>query len=401
MISSDGDRTLIGGFDTFEVKLGDELRGERATLGKSLLDVQRDLRIKAAYIAAIENCDLQVFPNQGFVAGYVRSYARYLGMDAELVFQRFCDEAGFDGVNAGLTASKRSSSGRIVASGPVRAAKDDPILRPLRPAAELEPGFMDRMSLSAIGSVLVLVLLIGGLGYGGFAVLQNIQRVEITPVDQRPDTFAQVADFSLPVVDDGPGVDTDAAATSDVDLARLYQPKELEVPVVASRDGPIVDIDPMQAGIISVASAVMPDPAGPVREMDGLAGGELYPAVASAPVLREDGGVPKVNVVALRPAWIRVYQGNGTVLFEKILEGGETYSLPQDAEAPLLRAGNSGAVYIAINRETYGPLGTGTGVIKNVSLLPDDIRGQYARTTDVPEAIQQTVSALDLNVASR
>ena len=45
----------LKGFDDFEVSLGDMMRGERATLGKSLLDVQRDLRIKAPYIVAIEN----------------------------------------------------------------------------------------------------------------------------------------------------------------------------------------------------------------------------------------------------------------------------------------------------------------------------------------------------------
>ena len=55
------------------------MRGERATLGRTLLDVQRDLRIKAAYIAAIENADPAVFPNPSFIPGYVRSYARYLG----------------------------------------------------------------------------------------------------------------------------------------------------------------------------------------------------------------------------------------------------------------------------------------------------------------------------------
>ena len=49
------------GFDAFELRLGDTMRGERATLGKSLLDVQRELRIKAAYIAAIENADPDAF----------------------------------------------------------------------------------------------------------------------------------------------------------------------------------------------------------------------------------------------------------------------------------------------------------------------------------------------------
>ena len=81
------------GFDAFELRLGDLMRGERATMGKSLLDVQRELMIKASYIAAIENADVSAFETQGFVAGYVRSYARYLGMDPDWAFRKFCAEA--------------------------------------------------------------------------------------------------------------------------------------------------------------------------------------------------------------------------------------------------------------------------------------------------------------------
>src|SRR5574343_1936567 len=74
------------GFDDFDMRLGDLMRGERATMGKSLLDVQRDLKIKATYIAAIENCDVSAFETPGFIAGFVRSYARYLGMDPDHAF---------------------------------------------------------------------------------------------------------------------------------------------------------------------------------------------------------------------------------------------------------------------------------------------------------------------------
>ena len=83
------------GFDAFDLRLGDLMRGERATMGKSLLDVQRELRIKAAYIAAIENADPTAFDTPGFIAGYVRSYARYLNLDPDWAFERFCRESGF------------------------------------------------------------------------------------------------------------------------------------------------------------------------------------------------------------------------------------------------------------------------------------------------------------------
>ncbi|WP_407943311.1 helix-turn-helix domain-containing protein [Mangrovicoccus ximenensis] len=86
------------GFDDYELVLGDILRGERATMGKSLLDVQRDIKVKASYIAAIEDGDLSAFETPGFIAGYVRSYGRYLGLDPELVYQAFCEQTGFSHV---------------------------------------------------------------------------------------------------------------------------------------------------------------------------------------------------------------------------------------------------------------------------------------------------------------
>lgn len=100
------------GFDDFELRLGDLMRGERATLGKSLLDVQRELKIKATYIAAIENADVSAFETQGFVAGYVRSYARYLGMDPDEAFARFCHEANFITLPRGVSSIAGSKGGR-------------------------------------------------------------------------------------------------------------------------------------------------------------------------------------------------------------------------------------------------------------------------------------------------
>ena len=78
-------------------------------------------------------------------------------------------------------------------------------------------------------------------------------------------------------------------------------------------------------------------------------------------------------VVAERAAWIRVYQENGTVIFESILEKGQTYSPPDGIEAPLIWAGNSGSVYVRVGETLHGPLGSGTKAAKDVVLEPQAI----------------------------
>ena len=365
------DTPVLMGFDDFVVTLGDELRGERATRGKSLLDVQRDLRIKASYIAAIENCDVSVFPNQGFIAGYVRSYARYLGIDPDEMYVRFCHEAGFSGVNSSL------SPGRTTAAKPTHQ-----VLK----GAETAPKFSGRVtpvsssvletvSPSGIASVFVLLALIVGLGYGGWTLLQDIQRVEFAPVDQPPGLNAAVdaimapdAETSIADVAELSGV-TDAGPSA---LDRLYRPQELAVPRLEPRDGPIAAIDPNEVGVLRPA----PEPDANIDQLVASALQEVEEF--QGPVVTVEAGPPAVELLATRAAWVRVYEADGTVLFEKILEKGERYTVPVEAEAPLLRAGNSGSVYVMIDDEAYGPVGTGTSVAKQVSLAATDVAEGYA-----------------------
>ena len=91
---------------------------------------------------------------------------------------------------------------------------------------------------------------------------------------------------------------------------------------------------------------------------------------------------PAVAVVAMRAAWVRVSRADGTVLFEKILDGGESFQLPPGASDTSLRAGNSGAVYLSVDNVPYGPLGGDTSVAKNVTLSAEAIRAAYQPVKD-------------------
>ena len=100
MLDQDNSTEELQGFDAFEITLGDKLRGERATLGKSLADIASDLKIREELLEAIENCDVDGFPAPSFIAGYVRSYSEYLGLDPEQCFEQFCAESGFVGLQS-------------------------------------------------------------------------------------------------------------------------------------------------------------------------------------------------------------------------------------------------------------------------------------------------------------
>ena len=368
------------GFDDFELRLGDVMRGERATLGKSLLDVQRELKIKATYIAAIENCDLSAFESQGFVAGYVRSYARYLGMEPDQAFARFCKEANFE-VAHGMSAA---AAPQTITAARARSgvSNADPFANPNALFVPRSESWLSRVEPGAIGSILVLVALTGALGYGGWSVLREVQRVQLAPVDEAPLVVAEVDPLAnmqslAPVERVSPeAVDPVLAANDPAPqpgspelLNRLRRPEALDVPVFVSRDGPIAAIDPRQTGSFAGQGVA---PTAVVADGAGMAA----PLADQVQVVAE--AKPGVEILAVRPSWVRVSSADGAVLFEKILEAGERYQVPALEQAAVLRSGNAGSVYFLVNGQAYGPAAPGPQVVKNVALTEEALKGKYA-----------------------
>lgn len=356
------------GFDDFEVRLGDLMRGERATLGKSLLDVQRDLRIKASYIAAIENSDPSAFDTPGFIAGYVRSYARYLGMDPDEAFTTFCGESGF-AVAHGMSA-KASSVRRI--SGEMRALRQtcpdrDPFTRPTTPFAPQRDGVFSQIEPRAIGSALVLLVLIGGIGYGGWSVLKEVQQVQLAPVDRAPVVLSDLdplAGAARDATAEDAGGQAGMRVPSAEALDRLYRPQALDVPVLVARDAPISTLDPRSGG-----SFLSPD-------LPQIETASAERAVDAVPQVVEDAA-PQLRMVAVRPSWVRVSAADGSVIFEGIMESGQSYDVPAMQEPPLLRAGESGAIYFAMNGQHFGPVGQSGMVTKNLPLSIDAVSERF------------------------
>lgn len=383
------------GFDDYAMRLGDVMRGERATLGKSLLDVQRELRIKASYIAAIENCDPSVFDTPGFIAGYVRSYARYLGMDPDEAFAHFCAESGFS-VAHGMS-QKASTIRKAAAVDEPRARPRNPLSEPLMPFAPASDGFLANIEPRAIGSSLVLIGLIAGIGYGGYAVLQEVQRVQLAPVDQTPVVLSELDPLDA-------AISPSAARTAENSMAgvftpptteafdRLYRPQALDVPVLVARDAPISTLDPEGVGVFGGSAAGLPrvqdSTVGAAALAESLVAGGA-PRAGAAGLLAGGQGV---MVVAARPAWVQIKDEGGRVLYSRVMNAGDSFAVPRDARAPQIQVGESGAVYFTVNGTTYGPSGNRGAVTSGISLAAADLTQRFRPAK--PGADDDLMSAL-------
>ena len=73
--------------------LGEALRAARTRLGLGIDDVAQATRVRASYIAALEATDNDALPSRPYAIGYLRAYARALGVEPDAVVARFLAEA--------------------------------------------------------------------------------------------------------------------------------------------------------------------------------------------------------------------------------------------------------------------------------------------------------------------
>ena len=417
----------VNGFDSYILRLGEELRGERATLGKSLIQVQKDLKIKAAYISAIENCDLDAFPNKGFVAGYVRSYARYLNLNPEEIYERFCSESGFSSIDG---SRKFESTNKFNNKG----LKDYSIETHLdwKPSYVGFQGY-DKSILSRsyvfFLPFLLAIFIVFGISFGAWKVLIDIQKLKIVPADNLPMIMSEMNIQPSEIVNENK-INNYQLATKDLDTIKFEVSEDIELaaPKVSYRDGPIVDLQLEDIGVLGTNSTkldrampyatvsvgvmkekevfvknfeygVVPefselDPIQSKKLIDVKIGviGPAEQGVTSSKVKQDmligdqytlslnekDDEVSKrsettLNIFAVNPSWIRIKDGARQVVVEKILKAGEVLEIENKWFNGDLRAGNAKDLFFSLNGVTYGPVSDKRKVIKNFKIDPQNI----------------------------
>src|SRR3954447_12034240 len=71
------------------LQIGEVLRSTRSRLGKDIYAVERETKIRTKYLQALENEEWDVLPGPTYVKGFLRTYAGYLGLDADALVNEY------------------------------------------------------------------------------------------------------------------------------------------------------------------------------------------------------------------------------------------------------------------------------------------------------------------------
>ena len=365
------EKNFFESYDSYDISLGELLRGERATLGKSCLDVQNDLKIKVQYIKAIEKCDIRSLENKSFIAGYVRTYAKYLGLDPDYVYDRFCKESGFISSDLNSFRPDKKRKKEKISSIPINSN-----------FLSLSKFSDNKFKISLTGNFIIkrllplcsLFLILFGVSYWTMQIILDIQRLEIIPIDQEPYSSVELQNINkeLFALNNKNFVarDLNLESIEKKSLGNLYSTRDETFPVVQNRDSPISKIDPNSYGLF-LKTEKMLNPI--VIEKDLVeTNKDLIKTEEEKPlVLRPK--VPTLKLFAFDKSWIRLKDQNGDIYFERNLKKGEELIIPNELFSGSLRAGNSTKVFFIIDENIFGPLSNKGSVVKNFSVDPKNI----------------------------
>lgn len=332
--------------------IGADLRAARLARGESTADVAHQLRLREGYIEAIESGNFEVLPGVTYAIGFLRSYARYLRLDADDLIQRFKEEVS-----------------------------------DITPPADL--AFLEPVSESRVprGGLVVLAVLLAVAAYGGWYYLSTRDLTIADLVPAVPEQFSNVTtapdrpDASQPA-DPGeltpPGPDNDLAELAPGDSAVDGAPAAPErLGGGSAADGsPATATGPEASpGAPAVIPAVPPVAnAESAARADGSASG----GSAEGPRVYGEGNVgSRITLRAGGESWIQVRASDDTLLMTRTLRPGDSYRVPNQPGLKLM-TGNAGALEVLVDGETAPAIGAPGAVKRNVMLEPDRLKSGTA-----------------------
>ncbi|WP_053182226.1 RodZ domain-containing protein [Pseudomonas thivervalensis] len=285
------------------VNPGETLRQARESNGWSLAEVALKLNLTVASLGNLEAGAFDKLPGHTFARGYIRAYAKLLGMDQTVLVQQFDQYTGSD-----AQGSNVHSLGRI--EEPVRVSHT--ILR--------------------IVSLLLLIAVIGGgfVWWQDQASLRNKEPVAMNPEHvevEGADGTTQIHPLDEPedqaVVEGQAEGETALALPQSPDAADAQAGAEPVVPAPA----PTAPAAPNTGSAPIATAPAAPSTPAPTVAAPATHAAPTAPVVPTAPAPAPVAGEGQVQIQFVADCWTQITDGNGKVLFSGLKRKGDSASI--------------------------------------------------------------------------
>jgi cytoskeleton protein RodZ len=307
--------------------IGEFFKQVRETKGLTIDEVASKTRIRTDFVKALEDGNFAKLPDQVFARGFVRSYARSLGLDEEDAIHRFAQSAG-------AFYDKQVEKERLK----VRQAEEDRKRQANRKAVAIAIGI----------AILTLIFL---LSREQSTLLVHRSSSDL-PVSAPKRTTPPV-----PESQDPPPSQATESAPSDIPASKTSKPSE--PPVVATKPSVADTPDPAPSPVTTASVAPKPTtPAPSSMGSDGPLGGISLEGPAAAE------GQLALDLEATELSWV-VIQIDGGSPQEALLRPGEKATW-KGQDQFVLTLGNAGGVKAELNGKPQKPFGPSGKVARDI-----------------------------------
>ncbi|MFV0453718.1 MAG: RodZ domain-containing protein [Pseudomonas sp.] len=307
---------------------GETLRIARESKNLSLQSVAQQLNLSERALARIEAGDFSQLPGHTFARGYVRAYAKLLGLDQNRLVQEFDQHTGTT-----ATGSSVNSLGHI--DQPVRLSRT-----------------MVRFFLFAL-----LLLLIGGGFYWWQDQQLAVQSGPAVTALERIEVEAADGTTEIHLLD-----------RTDDEAGQIDPESEAAEPSPTSEE-PVPSIDP--EGVSDETQAINESASTDQVTSDSVSQPADAPIVAEAPMQNPQAAVsPGEGVLELRytaDCWTQVTDADGRVLLSVLAKAGTSHTI--SGKEPLdLRLGYASGAQVTYNGEAVSLSGQTRGETARLKL---------------------------------
>ena len=284
------------------VNPGETLRQARESNGWSLAEVALKLNLTVNSLSNLEAGAFDKLPGHTFARGYIRAYAKLLGMDQTVLVQQFDQSTGTDSQGSNV-----HSLGRI--EEPVRVSHT--ILR--------------------IVSLLLLIAVIGGgfVWWQDQTSLRSKEQVSLSPEHvevEGADGTTQIHPLDEPedqAVAEGQAEGTTALALPQAETS-AEAPAEAEATAPAA--APTAPAAPAPVAPTHSSAPVAPAPTAPVVSTPP-ASASVTPTIPAPAAAAPVAGQGQVQLQFTADCWTQVTDGAGKVLLSGLKRKGENVSV--------------------------------------------------------------------------